>query len=345
VNVLRLLKFWVRSETRPTPPEQARPEAGKDGLPGSPAPDDPVVADERTRIEDLRSVAKWQLAALGAVATVAFTGVAISRVPNAADTSTGGWLTLMVATAGAGITLVSVVMTIRLVGLVLAPQYESLEDQLRSTRRRKGQQWYDQPTLYLPFPQITTLQVFLETRTAAYTRYAVLAGSDRRTPAQDAELAALNLAINTYYTPVSLRLHWRNRRELVARRARSALTGLAVWGSAAGLGVVAFLGANAYRQTMPVQAFVFPAYGVWRPLGARSPAWTPEALGAELGGTCPLAVAGTRNDGIQVLVLRESPGDGTFDIVVTEPSCRPRLFTTARDTVTAARPVTLRDSP
>jgi len=337
MNLLNILKIWLRPKgptgiSIPSPMGTAAIPA-----PGVSVPEDTVVADERTRIDDLRAVAKWQLAALGAVATVAFTGVAVSKLPNAADTESGGFVALIVAGLGAALTLISIVLMIRLVGLVLAPQYQSLEDQIEESSRRKQKvkMWYDQPTLYLPFPQITTLEAFLATRLAAYTKYNSLAGQDNRTPDDDKELEALSKAFTTYFNPVALRLNWRNRRELVAKRARLALLGLAWLGSIAGIGVVAYLGASAYKSTTPapLQSLLLPAYGTWTPLNEEKPAWTLATLTTDLGKDCPLVIAGTQSSGVRVLVLREIPADKTFEIVVIHPPCNPRLYTTSMSTV------------
>lgn len=337
MNLLTTLKNWLLPKG-PSGVSIPNP-IGAAAVPASdvPVPEDTVVADERTRIDDLRAVAKWQLAALAAVATVAFAGVAVNKLPNAADAESGGFTSLIIAGLGAAVTLISIVLMIRLVGLVLAPQYQSLEDQLRQSARHKqtGEMWYDQPTLYLPFPQITTLQTFLDTRVEAYNTYNALAGNAHRTPKQNEELSALSLAFTTYFNPVALRLNWRNRRELVARRARAALLGLAWLGSAASVGVVAYLGANAFRKDAPssVPGFVLPAYGTWRPLNEAKPAWTMATLTTELSGTCPLVHPNMQQQGVQVLVLREIPASKSYEIVVDHQGCLPRLYTTPFSTV------------
>ena len=73
------------------------------------------------------------------------------------------------------------------------------------------------------------------------------------------ELGRLQTRFAEYYGPVSLRLHRRNKREIVAVRARTALSRLSVLGTLSAFGVVLSLGA--YRTTAAVHTFGLPAYG------------------------------------------------------------------------------------
>ena len=73
------------------------------------------------------------------------------------------------------------------------------------------------------------------------------------------ELGRLQTRLGEYYGLVSLRLHRRNKREIVAVRARTALSRLSVLGALSAFGVVLSLGA--YRTTAAVYTFGLPAYG------------------------------------------------------------------------------------
>jgi len=64
------------------------------------------------------------------------------------------------------------------------------------------------------------------------------------------ELGRLQTRLAEYYGPVLLRLHRRNKREIVAVRARTALSRLSVLGAL-----------GAYRTTAAVYTFGLPAYG------------------------------------------------------------------------------------
>ena len=307
---------------------------------------DPVVSDERERITDLRTVAKWQLAALGAVATLAFTGVALNKLPNAGMASEGGLLALVLAALGALLVLISVTVMISLVGWVLAPQYRSLDEQLKEDERRArsstghaardlSNRWYNQAVWYLPDVHVKALKTFKETQDQDYQRYDRLSRQVPLKSVEAQEFERLQTRFAEYYGPVSLRLHWRNKREIVAVRARTALSRLSFLGALAAFGVVLYLGASAYRTTEALHTFGLPAYGVWRPPAAV----TPATLSADLGAECPLVR--DRAKGVQVLVLDETPAEKTYQILVTHPGCRPFQYVVARADVVARDPFVL----
>ena len=301
---------------------------------------DPVVSDERERIADLRTVAKWQLAALGAVATLAFTGVALNKLPNAGMASEGGPLALVLAASGALLVLIAVTVMISLVGWVLAPQYRSLDEQLkedeqlarsgnRNAARDLSNRWYNQAVWYLPDVHIMALKTFKEAQDQEYQRYDKLSRQAALKSAEGQEFERLQTRFAEYFGPVSLRLHWRNKREIVAVRARTALSRLSFLGALAAFGVVLYLGAGAYRTTEALHTFRLPAYGVWRPPSAV----TPATLSVDLGAECPLVK--DRAKGVQVLVLDETPAEKTYQILVTHPGCRPFQYVVARADVVA----------
>ena len=331
-RLVRMLLGWMGR--RPAPD---LPPAGP--APSAPVPDE-VVSDEKARIEDLRTVAKWQLAALGAVAAAAFAGVALNRLPNPADPAGGGWGALWVAALGATVTLSSIVLMITLVGWVLAPQFRSLEDQ-RKRRRGGWQPWYDQSVFYLPDVGIHTLDEFLKRQGEVYAACTLLTKKAVPSPRETARLDELREQLTSYFGPVNLRLHWRNRREIVARRARIALVGLGALGFSGTLGAMLYLGAVAYHRPGAAQTLGLPAYGLWRPLTTPEPRLTAKALAAELGKGCSLVNPTAAAAGVQVLVLRETPADSTFQVLVAAAGCAPRLYTVPQDEVTASAPFEL----
>ncbi|AZI45288.1 hypothetical protein EHF33_20480 (plasmid) [Deinococcus psychrotolerans] len=327
--------------------------------------EDPVVSDERTRIEDLRTVAKWQLAALGAVATLAFTGVALNKLPNAGMATEGGFWMLVIAAVGALVTLISITSMITYVGWVLAPQYQSLDDQLRldelskktrpsiaeqwelkerlreaNNRQSKlkiSSRWYNQAVWYLPDVSIRDLSDFEESKNKLYDEYARLKKS-QESPENSKKIEAIEDRFAAYYEPVSLRLHWRNKRENVATRARRALSMLGKLSGGTAAGVVLYLGATAYHlPDLPsaLRTFNLPAYGVWRPLSMVKPEVTLATLKADLGDSCPGTMDTTKDKGMQVMVLEEIPAEQTYQVLVTNLGCRPFRYTVAKDSVAA----------
>lgn len=310
-------------------------------LPDGMVPDE-VVNDEKARIDDLRTVAKWQLAALGAVATAAFAGVAVNKMPNAANPAGGGWAALWVAGLGAAFALSSIVVMITLVGWVLAPQFRPLNERPRSGGRRM---WYDDAMFYLPDVGIHTLQEFLDRQQDVYRQCNCLTNRPSLTVAEAARLAQLKDRLDTYFVPVNRRLHWRNRREIVARRARIALLTLSVLGSLSGVGVALYLGAVAYHtpEDTAVHTLNLPAYGLWRPLSTEKPRLSRELFVSDLGENCTLAsqVKATAAAGVPVMVLQETPADHTYQVLVTASGCTPRLYTVPQDEVAASTPFAL----
>jgi hypothetical protein len=272
----------------------------------------PILLDEEARIDKYRSTATWMLGALGAIAGVALANVALNKLPNIGDPKTG--LAAIFGGIGGIIALISLSKMIYDVGQVLIIPHVSLRDLAAKTTNNR--EWFNRSSIFQG--QHSSLTGFIQSYDLA-----VIQAQQNTNPAQR-QMARYR--IKNFFIPIIDNLNIMSRRFAIGDAYSTAIDTLQLGSIAVAVGVVLYIGANAYAipsaPPAPPAQFALPSKGLWTPIYGQLFSIEKKSqhladLHKELGGKCDV----TKNVNVIVLATSVADKDMTYDVLVNQKDC------------------------
>jgi hypothetical protein len=283
----------------------------KDDKPSASAEANPMT-EERNRVQTFRNTAVWMLTTLGAAAALAFTGLAVNKIPNMADPNTywPGFLSIVAVICG----LTAISGMVYLVGLVLVTPSINLKELAASTE--KEDQWVNDSMVVVP-PY--------ETLAAAIAQYKVL---QNRFAKDSSDTEAAEELTNKFF-PILGRVLMTAQRKAIELRFTEATQGLVLGTLFVSASVGVYLAANAYvPETSAPTKFAQPFLATWTPFSGTKTNDQRNTLKKSLQDVLNCSL-----ERINVLVLSVSADEKTFSVIVQDPSCtlQPKSVTLPND--------------